>query len=319
MSNKEKNKMDDDKNNKSIKKINEKHRVLNYKEWNEYIERMKINIVNELQDKTYMANEEENLRFIKIMKNIVNTNILNLSNIGYLFLKFLDNTYIDNYIILNCIEVISIEKYFIQSKETDEYIDSLQTLINIIPDLVIKLEFTFNLHFLILLYFLKKEKNNNVSRYINKHTSNLNTILNNLNLQLKGSTIILLLFKLIHNVANLQVYIDKSNEFIIENVIYIEQVHNKFKDNNLLLDEFIVNISNTNNTDLFVICNKYILDMAKIFFQEMRNIFNYIIEYLLKSKNNDIMKNENLKSLERTINNILDNNFDNISRVINDI
>ena len=119
---------------------------LKYDDWESYIIDRKHLLIKELNDKSYLAKVEDNVKFIDIMKNISNTNILNLTYIGFLFVKFLENIYVDEHIILNCIELYSDEKYFIQSKENSKYIDNLKCLINAIPDMIIKIEFSFKVN-----------------------------------------------------------------------------------------------------------------------------------------------------------------------------
>lgn len=300
-----------------------KNTSLKYEEWDNYITERKELLIKELEDKSYLAKVEDNIKFMKIMKNITNTNILNLTYIGFLFVKFLENSYVDEYIILNSIELYSIEKYFIQFKENDNFINNLKCLINTIPDLIIKFEFSFNLHFLILLYFLKQmkncenygENNNNIihTQIPNKHISNLFNIIDNLKRHIEESSIILLLFKLIRNIANVQT-IDITNEFVFQNKGYLNKCKKNLEEQENILDDFIVNIQSEN---IYEVCNKYVLDMVRIIFQEMQNIFQCVIEYLLKSEHmNDIKKN-NLTYLEKVMNNFLEMEKINIEKIIN--
>ena len=296
---------------------------LKYDDWESYIIDRKHLLIKELNDKSYLAKVEDNVKFIDIMKNISNTNILNLTYIGFLFVKFLENIYVDEHIILNCIELYSDEKYFIQSKENSKYIDNLKCLINAIPDMIIKIEFSFNLHFLILLYFLKQLKSNNqnqnqnnnntFSRYINKNTSNLLNIIGNLSKQINESSIILLLFKLIRNIANTQA-IDITNEFIIQNKEYLDKCKNCLDEQEVILDDFIVNINSENS---YEVCNKYVLEMVRIIFQEMQNIFKYVIEYLLKSEHMDNVKRTNITYLDNIMKNFMEIEKINIEKIIN--
>ena len=350
-------------------------KILSITEWNSYIYNKKLNLLNEINITNNLDKSADSLKFNSILKDILKINVFNMSYIAFMMLKFLETSFIPSEIILNAINIYSDNEMYskllfptninentfdtktkIKTKiETYNYIKSLSFIIKIIIEFVIIVELCFNIQCLLLTDFQTTSNNNNHNNHNNYNDNDIEIeidrdsdrdkpiifkIFNKINkatiINIKQSTRILLLFKLISKLLNkLNTNTYDIQDFIILlnenkttiNINYINYINKKKdinKKSNMYLDTFIINITNyfdinknINNTkmDMYKICSKYILDSVELIFNNFENIFNILEQQLLKSiniNNNKIIK---LSHLKNVIKNIIDIEIDSITKL----
>jgi len=171
------------------------------------------------------------------------------------------------------------------------------------------------------------------------------TINNDVVSNIKSSTLILLFLKLVskfnttYDETNLLYFI---NEYYNTNFItFINKKNNINKKTNMYLDTFMLDITNyflinntnttnttnttnntnnTNNTnitnlDIYVICNKYILNNIELIFNNFENIYTILETHLLQSININENKKIKLSYLKNVIKNIVDIEIDKIKNL----
>lgn len=235
--------------------------------------------------------------------------------------------------------------------ENYKYIKILKYIISIIIDFVVKTELALNIQCLLMTHFIDKihktkttstEENTTEENTIEENTIESKTnnksiifrIFSNINkdivTNIKSSTLILLFLKLVgkfnttYDETNLQLFID---EYYNTNYItFINKKHNINKKTNLYLDTFMLditkyflidnnNINNIINPDIYVICNKYILNNLELIFNNFENIYNVLETHLLQSININETKKVKLTYLKNVITNIVDIEIDKIKKL----
>jgi hypothetical protein len=231
--------------------------------------------------------------------------------------------------------------------ENYNYIKILKYIISTIIDFVVKTELSLNIQCLLMTHFIDKihTKNNtteskeskedredrantvftpNKSR-IFKEFSTINT---NIITNIKSSTLILLFLKL---VSKFNTTYDENNllNFINEyyNTNFITFINKKItinKKTNMYLDTFMLsitnyflnnNVNNVINPEIYIICNRYILNNIELIFNNFENIYTVLETHLLQSINIDEKKKIKLSYLKNVMKNIVDIEIDNIKKL----
>ena len=236
--------------------------------------------------------------------------------------------------------------------ENYKYIKILKYIISTIIDFVVKTELSLNIQCLLMTHFIDKIHTKTTystdptyptystdPTTINKSVifKVFSTINNDVVTTIKSSTLILLFLKLvskfntIYDETNLLYFI---NEYYNTNFItFINKKNNINKKTNMYLDTFMLDItnyflintnsntnSNTNNTnitnpDIYVICNKYILNNIELIFNNFEYIYTVLETHLLQSINITENKKIKLSYLKNVIKNIVDIEIDKIKNL----
>jgi hypothetical protein len=275
-------------------------------------------------------------------------------------LKFLETSFIPSEILLNVIGIYTDEQMYTalnitnknintitinntnKNYETYNYIKTLKLIITILVKFIIQIEVSLNIQCLLITNFIDKINNKNthttqneifkpkIFKLFNKSNKD---ICNNV----KSSTLILLLFKLINklNITTYETneymtYLQENNTKTNHNLLnYIKNKHYINKKINIVLDTFILEItnyfgidkSNENNInnymypDIYMICSTYILTNIELIFKNFENIFTILETHLLTSININEVKIKNLIYLKNIITNLADIEIDNIKKL----
>ena len=330
------------------------NKILTMSEWNNYIYKKKIKLIETI-DKSYnLDSSTESIKFNAILKDIIKINIFNISYVAFMTFKFLETSFIPSEIILNVIDVYNDDEmfYFLLSNkkninindknykiDSHNYISNLKYIIKCIIEFVVKIEVSLNIQCLLFTDFINKINDNNDNNKPNIFkifTTKTQIITSNIN----PSTSILLLLKLISKISinnnDNNIYNDISN-FINEvdkekypNMTYMNMTYmNKKKDINkkmkIYLDDFMLDIhnfffkvsNNNSSNNIYIICTKYILNNVDLIFNSFENIFNILEYHLLTSVNINDKKKVKLSYLKNVIKNIVDIEIDNVKKLFN--
>jgi len=318
--------------------INENQNKFNLTDWSNYIDYKKLLIIKKIDSTNYLDDSIENIKFIKILKSIIESRIFDISHISFLSIKLLEYTYIKSEIINDAFEINNSNTDSSNTNNNDNDNDNnIKIILKIIVDFIVYIEITLNLHCILIVYFLKniKHKNKNNSRYpkilnvfnkfndaidnttINNTNINNTTIDNHNELYINPSTLILLLLKLTNKLFIPNLENDKTN-IIKLHINYIKsqkQSSIKFK---MYLDTFIIklttyffkqndendvnnDVNNTNN--IYKICIEYINLIIDLLFNQFNNLFDILETYLIISINNNEKEDIN-KDKINNLNNI---------------
>jgi len=344
----------------TISKTNKIKNSLDINDWNYYIYTKKLKLLNDIDTSNILDSSEDSIKFNTILKDILKINIVNISYIAFMILKFLETSFIPSEILLNVIDIYSDEemwKYLIINTQnininnkidTHKYNKTLKFIINYIIECIIKIEVSINIQCFLITNLINKINYKNTNYNITKvdiFKPKLYNIFNKsnkyINNTIKSSTLILLLFKFINKLNNNDNYNDNDNGNNNDNVndndneiINLMNIHNntnllnyinKKKDinkkTNMYLDKFILEITNyfdVNNNmypDIYMICNKYILNNIELMFNNFENIFIILETHLLKSININKTKMKNLVYLKIVLKNLSDIEFDKIKQL----
>jgi hypothetical protein len=302
---------------------------LTVSDWNEYIYKKKIELVDTINNTDKLNNTPDSFKFNDVLKNhIVKINIFNMSYITFMILKFLETSFIPSEIILNVIEIYTDDELhrllLINRKiitktnnnyklETYNYIKILKYIISTIIDFVVKTELALNIQCLLMTHFIDKihniktitttegntnEGNTNEGNTIKTNPNNKSfifKIFSNINkdivTNIKSSTLILLLLKLV----------DKFNTTYDETTL-LYFINDYYNTN---FTTFINKKTNINKkTKLYL--DTFMLDITKYFLIDNNNINNIINPDIYVICNNYILNNIEL----------IFNNFENIYSVL---
>ena len=231
--------------------------------------------------------------------------------------------------------------------ETYKYIKILKYIITIIIDFVVKIELSLNIQCLLMTHFIDKIHTTNTTNTTNTTTTTTTTdinlptksvifklfssINNDFINNIKSSTLILLFLKLISKFnnnfdeTNLLYFI---NEYETNNFIsFINNKKSINKKTKVYLDTFMLDITKyfliDNNihtiytiqtTDIYAICNKYMLNNIELIFNNFENIYDILVNHLLQSINITENKKIKLSYLKNVIKNIVDIEIDKIKK-----
>ena len=229
--------------------------------------------------------------------------------------------------------------------ENYKYIKILKYIISSIIDFVVKTELLLNIQCLLMTHFIDKIHNKTKAASGTTHsiedkdtdTTNqsvifkvFNSINKDIVINIKSSTLILLFLKLISKFNT--TYDDTDvlyfiNEYYNTNfTTFINKKINMNKKTKMYLDTFMLDITKyfliDNNTinyiinpDIYVICNKYILNNIELIFTNFEYIYTILETHLLQSINITERKKIKLSYLKNVITNIVDIEIDKIKKL----
>ena len=233
--------------------------ILTHETWHSYIDKKKIELLTYISSSNYLENTSENIKFISIIKELVNCNLFNISNLAFCILKLLENSFIDSDILYEAVSDTNTttKKGIVES---NEYLDTLKKYLHLIIDNIVYIELSLNIHFIIIinnLQKLKKQKSNLEANlkdniYVSPKIFYIFEKINNdIITTIKPSSHILLFLKLIRKLGNFHINSLNTNIFTNKNTNKTIEYNNYMKNNKetsnkikYTLDSFIINITN---------------------------------------------------------------------------
>ena len=321
--------------------------TLSYEIWQTHIDKQKLNLITNISSSNYLENTTENLKFISIIKALVNCNLFNVSNIAFYLLKLLENTYIDSNILCESISINkrelnnNINNYINNNNNT--YLDTLKKYLNLIIDNVVYIELSLNINIIIIINYLQKlhkQKDKTSITTIPKAFHIFEKINNDATNNIKSSSLILLFLKFIQKLGKFHMNSleNNSSNIIKTNTIYKNNTytkHTKETSNNLkhALDKFIININNfyeskdykdivlecpldtalrVSQSLITSICQNHIAFIVKILFNEINTLFDILIIHLKTSETITEEKQLNLEEIKNNISNMITDDIEKI-------
>jgi hypothetical protein len=245
---------------------------LDINDWNKFIYNKKLNVINKIDKNDTLDKSTDSIKFNTILKDVAKSNIFNMSYTAFMTLKFLETTFIPSPIILNVMNIYSNDEMYKilltnNTNNTNEeninyinYIKTIKFIIILIIDFVVTIELSLNIQCLLMTDFINKidetqynhintdnDIDNEISLNNNKFKPKIFKFFNNINhntiTNIKPSTRILLIFKLL-------------NKLGINNYIEVNDTSNDSDDadneNNYDIINFIYNTNNNfNNSNNF--------------------------------------------------------------------
>jgi hypothetical protein len=240
---------------------------LDINDWNKFIYNKKLKLINKIDKNDTLDKSSDSIKFNTILKDLAKSTIFNMSYTAFMTLKFLETTFIPSAIILNVMNIYSnsdMYKILIMNdnilaniKNNINYIKTIKFIIILIIDFVVTIELSLNIQCLLMTDFISKideEKyKNNIENDIENNIENgmslnnnnfkpkifkmFNTLNQNTITNIKPSTRILLIFKLL-------------NKLGINNYIDVDDNENN-NENNYDIINFIYNTNNSINFSNF--------------------------------------------------------------------
>jgi len=266
--------------------------IINIIEWQNYIDYKKKVIIENINNTIDLDNSEDNIKFINILKSIINIKIFNVSKFSFLALNLLFTASFINPIILldiinqdysysftNIKNNIKNENENENENENNTNYNNIKNILIIIIDFVVQIEISLNYNCILLSHFINKA---NFDLLQNEKVFNVFNVFNdinkNINESINPSTLILLFLKFLQKIlGNSKTNIfdkilniekeNKSNVIIKSNVR--SNVNNILKTNinmKLILDTFMLKINKSlliienNNIDNTQLDNKTIVN-----------------------------------------------------------
>ena len=252
----------------SSQTVSKNQNLLTLDTWQSHIDKKKLELLTYIASRDYLENTSDNIKFISIIKELVNYNLFNISNIAFYVLKLLENTFIDSNILYEVISYDSSEINTITNaniitttnhkSESNEYLDILTKYLHLIIDNVAHIELSLNIHFIIIINNLQKLQTPNKSNI--KKINNLSPkvfhtfekINNNIINTIKPSSHILLFLKLIRKLGKFHMNSLNNNDITQYNKDNKDNKYTNYIKNNketsnkvkYALDKFIININN---------------------------------------------------------------------------
>ena len=304
---------------------------LDINDWNKFIYNKKLNVINKIDKNDTLDKSSDSIKFNTILKDVAKSNIFNMSYTAFMTLKFLETTFIPSPIILNVMNIYSNDEMYkilltnVTNEENINYINYIKTLkfiIILIVDFVVTIELSLNIQCLLMTDFINKidekqynhintdnDVDNEISLNNNKFKPKIFKFFNNINhntiTNIKPSTRILLIFKLL-NKLGINNYIevndtendaDNENNYDIINFIY--NTNNNFNNSN--------NFNNF-NSDSESNSNDDAEDIEDNEANEDNKCYTYVkMPKYTYTSNGKIIKNDNFYMN----NNYMNNNFTN--------
>ena len=253
--------------------------IITYSEWCEILNVKKYNNLKQIETITILDDTSENVRFISLIKKLLNINIFDLSRISYLALLFFSpyiDVHLDNLIKSDRTLSLAINYDVINPEYDHDKYDFMPPLDNTITcilahllDLIIQIELYLNIHLLIIYSHIHNLASSTASNTTNNTTSNTNdininknkndnnniskskclhkldSIIIQMNYGIKKSTHMLLLLKILNKLFNYNInYNTKLNDSLTKDISKekIDRLHQNIKINNDNLDNFITAI-----------------------------------------------------------------------------
>ena len=322
--------------------------ILTLENWQSHIDKKKLELLTHVASSNYLENTSENLQFISIIKELVNCNLFNISNIAFYILKLLENTFIDSDILYEAVSDTNTQNKDVKHTSTsDEYLDTLKKYVHLIIDNVVHIELSLNIHFIIIINNLQKLQTpkHNIKNItiIPKVFYTFEKINNDIVNTIKPSSHILLFLKLIRKLGKFHI-LSLNNNGITQNkdTKYTNYIKNNKESSNKIkctLDNFIININNfyeskdykdmiieypldtslnslnvthSINNNVTSICQNYIVFIVKILFTEFNNLFDLLDTHLKSSDNITEEKIQNILIIKTTLSNMINIEIENI-------
>ena len=250
--------------------------ILTLDKWQSHIDKKKLELLTYIASRDYLENTYENIKFISIIKELVNCNLFNVSTIAFYVLKLLENTFINSNLLYEAILYDSsatnttanttTKTTTNHTSESNEYLDILTKYLHLIIDNVVHIELSLNINFIIIINNLQKLRQPKDNKYVSpKVFHTFEKINNDIINTIKPSSHILLFLKLIRKLGKFHMNSLNNNDILtnknknknnnnnnnrnntsktIEYTNYIK--NNKETSNNIkyALDKFIININN---------------------------------------------------------------------------
>lgn len=80
----------------SSQTVSNNQNILTLDKWQSHIDKKKLELLTYIASSNYLENTSENIKFIYIIKELVNCNLFNISTIAFYVLKLLENAFIDS-------------------------------------------------------------------------------------------------------------------------------------------------------------------------------------------------------------------------------
>ena len=132
-------------------------------EWQEYIDYKKQLIIENINNTDDLDISKDNIKFITILKSIINLKIFNISKFSYSAINLLIISSFINPIILY--NIIKQDETITNSEDTESNLDTntntntnttLTNILKIIIDFVVQIEISLNYHCILIIHFINK-------------------------------------------------------------------------------------------------------------------------------------------------------------------
>ena len=305
-------------------------------EWQEYIYYKKQLIIENINSLDDLDNSKDNIKFITILKSIINLKIFNISKFSYSAINLLIiSSFINPIILYNIIkqdETItnSVEEYTESNLDTNTNTNTNTTLTNILKiiiDFVVQIEISLNYHCILIIHFINKSQQQvhtqsqpqSQPQVFNSFSKIDKTITESI----KPSTLILLFIKFLqkigggqkNNIFNKLLLFEKTNKSVITTKQNIKELLKTNTNMKASLDTFIININkyfiNTPkiidtpdtilNNNIYSICTNYIISIVELFYNNFNILFSILEHYILLNMNDKLLEYENKKQELETI------------------
>ena len=325
--------------------ISNEQNIFTLNTWQFHIDKKKLELLTHIASSNYLENTSENIQFISIIKELINCNLFNISNIAFYVLKLLENTVIDSDILYEAVSAdiskITTETTTKYTSKHDEYLDTLNKYLRVLIDNVIHIELSLNIHFIIIINNLQKlnktkENIHNITK-TPKVFHTFENINNDIINTIKPSSHILLFLKLIRKLGKFHMISLDNNDITQNNKDKKTNKYNNYIKNNkessnkikCTLDNFIININNfyeskdykdmiiecpidttlnvahSVNINVTSICQNYIALIVKSLFTEFNSLFELLAIHLKSSKNITEDKLQNIQDIKQTLSNMI--------------
>ena len=264
-----------------IHKPKQINNILDITDWNNYIYKQKINLIDEIDKSNILEKCNDNLTFNTILKSILRMNIFNISYIAFMTLKFLETSFIPSEILLNVLNIYTDEQMYNallintntntasstsstpnsnKQYETYNYIKTLKFIIQMLIDFIVKIEVLLHIQCLLITNFIDKinDKQTILKYKIDTFKPKIFKLFHKSNKDMcnnvKSSTLILLFFKLInklntstYDTNDIMNYLQETNDTETNKtnhfLNYIKHKKEINKKTNIYLDKFILEIT----------------------------------------------------------------------------
>ena len=274
-----------------------KKQIILYDKWVSYINIKKHYILDKIDNTLLIDTSPEYKKFITVLNNIFNLNIFNITKISY---KIITTLYI--YINTHLNKILNNGNNGDNGDNGDNGNDdddeNIIIILKLIIHLIINIEFILNTQFFLIIYILNK--NTTLVTHTSSDTTNikvnkpklliqLENICSDINVNIKSSTIILLLLKINSQLCNYNIVEIIKNNLIINEVECSKTINIFNNEINKLLDNFIVEISNIIDTPednklakKYILCVNYILKLSDLLYNIFNTLFDIFIKYVIK-------------------------------------
>lgn len=306
-------------------------------EWQQYIDYKKKLIIENINNTDDLDNSKDNIKFITILKSIINLKIFNISKFSYSAINLLIiSSFINPVILYNIIKDDKITKNF-EGTYTESNLDTnintnintnttLTNILKIIIDFLVQIEISLNYHCILIIHFINKlQQQVHTQQQLQQQPhpqvfNSFSKIDKTITESIKPSTLILLFIKFLqklgggqkYNIFNKLLLFEKTNKSVItkkQNIKELLQTNTNMKAS---LDTFIININkyfiNTSkkidtpdtilNNNIYSICTNYIISIVELFYNNFNILFSILEHYILLNITETMKDTNNLLEYE---------------------